>query len=276
MLFKFDRAVCDEPSCLLCQMAYRRPPQWWRFTGLLKEAIKHVDAVISPSRFGRDIHHQRGLDAPIVHLPSFVPSSGNEPSASQSRVAKVPEQPYFLFVGRLEELKGLHTLIPVFRRYRKARLVIVGTGSYEPELRDLAQDDPVLHFLGRLSSQQLEDLYRHAVALILPSICYEMFSLVILEAFAQRTPVIVRNRGGMREVVEESGGGLTFDTEPELVAAMDRFLQDPSYRDQLGQRGHQAYLQKWTVEAHLERYFDLIRDIAATRAKTTSGDLPGD
>jgi glycosyltransferase involved in cell wall biosynthesis len=44
----------------------------------------------------------------------------------------LPDGPFFLFVGRLEKLKGLQTLIPVFRRYLKAQLLIAGTGSYEP------------------------------------------------------------------------------------------------------------------------------------------------
>jgi glycosyltransferase involved in cell wall biosynthesis len=99
----------------------------------------------------------------------------------------------------------------------------------------------------------------------MPSVCYEVFPLVVLEAFSQQTPVIVRNLGGMAEVVEESGGGLTWESDEELVLAMARLQDDIEYRDTLGRLGCQAWEKKWTAEAHLDRYFELIEQVAAGR-----------
>jgi glycosyltransferase involved in cell wall biosynthesis len=105
------------------------------------------------------------------------------------------------------------------------------------------------------------------VALIVPSICYEIFSLVIIEAFRQQTPVILRNLGGMPELIEESGGGLVYHSEEELFVALDKLLDDPSYRNELGRRGYEAYQQNWTAEVHLKRYFNLIHEIATARGQ---------
>jgi glycosyltransferase involved in cell wall biosynthesis len=273
VLFRFNRATCTRPHCLLCSLTYKRPPQWWRYSALLKAAARHVDAFIAPSHFSKDKHHQMGLKVPIVHLPNFVLDAASSP-ASESATGETPEEPYFLFVGRLEKLKGLQTLLPVFRRYRKAQLLIVGTGSYEPRLRKLADDSANIWFLGHLSARQLQALYRQAVAVIVPSICFEVFPLVIIEAFRQQTPAIVRNLGGMPEIIEESRGGFVYDTEEELVAAMDQLLANPSFRDELGQRGYQTYRWNWTAEAHLKRYFALIREIATARAADQSAELP--
>jgi glycosyltransferase involved in cell wall biosynthesis len=74
-LFRFNRAPCTQQRCLLCSLIYKRPPQWWRYSGLLRSAVKHVDAFLAFSRFGRDRHKELGLDVPIVHLPGFVPAS---------------------------------------------------------------------------------------------------------------------------------------------------------------------------------------------------------
>jgi glycosyltransferase involved in cell wall biosynthesis len=263
ILFKFNRAVCTRPRCLLCSLVHKRPPQWWRYSGLLEAMVKHVDAFIAPSRFCKDKHQQMGLDVPIVHLPNYVPSMQVASLVSEGAVGREPEQPYFLFVGRLERLKGLQTLIPVFRRYRKARLLIAGTGSDEPWLRRLAADSPNIQFLGYLSQQQLQVLYQGAVAVLVPSSAYEIFGLAGVEAFREQTPVIARNLGGMSEIVKESGGGFTYDTEGELVAAMDRLLADPALRDELGRRGYQAYRRNWTADVHLARYLGVIRGIAA-------------
>jgi glycosyltransferase involved in cell wall biosynthesis len=129
----------------------------------------------------------------------------------------------------------------------------------------LAGDSDNIRFLGHLSEQQLHTFYRQAKALLVPSLCLEIFALVILEAFREKTPAIVKNLGGMPEIIKESGGGCIYDTNDELVAAMDQLIADPSYRNDLGRRGYQTYKQKWTEEAHLKRYFDLINDIKLNR-----------
>ena len=267
VLFRFNRAPCTRPHCFACSFTYKRPPQLWRYLGLLKEAVKHVDVFIAPSRFVKDIHHKRGLKIPIVYLPHFVHSAEVGLSTSKQAFAETSEKPYFLFVGRLEKLKGLQTLIPIFRHYRKAQLLITGTGNYEPELRRLANGSDNIRFLGFLSQQQLQVLYRQALAVIVPSLCFESFPLVIIESFREKTPVVVRNLGGMPEIIEESGGGFVYDTEEELVATMNRLLAEPSLRWNLGLHGYEACQQNWTPDAHLNRYFRLIREIASTRSQ---------
>ena len=69
----------------------------------------------------------------------------------------------------------------------------------------------------------------------------------------------------MQEMIEESGGGLLFKTEQELEDAVSRLTEDPSYRDDLGEQGHQAYLRNWAQDVHLKRYFDLIEHLSTVR-----------
>jgi glycosyltransferase involved in cell wall biosynthesis len=238
---------------------------------MLGQSVKNVDTFIAPSSVIKDIHHRMGLDIPISIIPNFVPEVGLAPAAPTRLTYGAHEGQYFLFVGRLEKLKGLQTLIPIFRRYKKAKLLIAGTGGYEAELRRLANGDDNVHFLGFIPQQKLQFLYRNAAAVIVPSICFEVFPLVVLEAFRQQTAVIVRNIGGMPEIIEESGGGFVYDTEEELLAAMERLLAEPSYRDELGRHGHETYRRNWTPEAHLKPYFDLIRGVVAKREEFKKG-----
>ena len=264
VLYRFNREACVRPHCLACSLAYRRPPQWWRYVGLLDRAIKHVDTFIAPSQFASDRHREMGFDAPIVHLPYFLPTAEEaQPMSLDGMEAR--GLPYFLFVGRLEKLKGLQTLIPVFRRHRTAQLWIAGSGSYEQHLRKLATGHGNIQFLGHFSPQQLQALYQQAVAVIVPSLCLEVSPLVILEAFREKTPVIVRGVGGMPEMVGKSGGGFVYQTEEQLVAAMDRLLSDASLQREFGLRGYEAYRQNWTPEAHLTKYLALVGELAAGR-----------
>ena len=270
VLFRFNRVACIRPHCFLCTLSYKRPPQWWRYTGLLETATKHVDAFIAPSRFSKEKHREMGLAMPVVHLPHFFSSAEDDSAPRTQGAAAEAAKPYFLFVGRLEKLKGLQTLIPVFKSYAKAQLLVAGTGTYESNLRRLAAGSPNIRFLGHLPESKLPALYRQAVAVIVPSICFETFGQVIIESFSQKTPAVARNLGAMPEIIEESGGGLVYDTEAELIAAMDRLLTDSSYRRTLGINGHEAYLRNWTPEVHMQRYFALIHEIRQRRLTATS------
>jgi glycosyltransferase involved in cell wall biosynthesis len=206
-----------------------------------------------------------GLKIPIVELPHFTSRWASHEHTEQPMTG---ESSYFLFVGRLEKIKGLHTVLPVFRHYQKAELWIAGTGEYEPVLRRMAEGAPNIRFLGDRSGEELRSLYRGAVATIVPSMWYEVFGVVILEAFSQSTPVIVRNRGAMPDLIEESCGGFVFDTENELLFAMDRLLEDPNLRNEIGLRGYDAFHRKWSAEVHIERYLAIVaQGLTARRDK---------
>jgi glycosyltransferase involved in cell wall biosynthesis len=263
MLFKYDRGPCMRKHCVPCTLAHCRPPQLWRYSGLMRKATRHVDVFLTASRFARDKHYEMGFGSPIVVLPYFT---ARGQAAAPDPGKRPPKSPYFLFVGRLVRLKGLQTLIPVFRRHQRARLLVAGTGPYEATLRELAAGAPNIVFLGHQSGGQLRQLYADAVALIVPSLWYEVFGIVIIEAFAQHTPAIVRNIGGMPQIIEESGGGLVYDTEAELATAMDMLLNEPGLRNTLGGRGNEAARQCWSAESHITRYLGLIEEAAARRA----------
>jgi len=230
---------------------------------MMQEATKHVDLFIAPSEFSMKKHREMGLTRPIVELPYFT-SRWSEDQSAESVVPS--ERPYFLFVGRLEKLKGLQNLIPIFRRLQNLGLQIAGTGEYEAALRSMASDSPNIRFLGLQSGEHLRLLYKHAIATIVPSVWYEVFGIVILESFTQKTPVIVSNMGGMPKVVQESGGGFVFDTETDLIEAMDRLIKDPGLRNQMGADGYRALHERWCADDHIPRYLRLIEQTASHRA----------
>ena len=262
-LWKANRELCETPACVRCSLAYHRPPQLWRYTNLLARELPRVDLFLSPSRSTIEQHRRRGFTYPMRHLPHFLPLAETveacEPAVSPSG------RPYFLFVGRLVKIKGVQDLLAAFRRYADADLLIAGDGIYEAELRRLAEGLPHVHFLGRQHPAELRRLYRGAIALLVPGLVYETFGFITLEALGQSTPVIARNLGAVAEVVRDTGGGLTFTTEDELLAAMTRLQSDRATRDELGSRGHAAYRQRYSEDSHLAAYHAAIDEAAARR-----------
>ena len=272
VLWKNNERLCEKPDCFRCTLKFGRPPQWWRYTRLLEKSAGAVDAFLSPSRFTRQMLHERGFARPIEQVPYFVPLDElASPSAGPSPHAR----PYFLFVGRLEKIKGVQTLLPVFRNYAHADLLVAGTGTYEVELRRLAEGMSNVVFLGALGQARLQEFYRHAIVVLVPSICYEVFGIIILEAYRQRTPVIVRALGGLEEVVQDSQGGFTYRTQEELLAAMERLRTDLQLRREMGEQGHQTYLERWTQEAHLGMYFQVLEQTARRKFGHLPWELPG-
>jgi glycosyltransferase involved in cell wall biosynthesis len=261
MLWKYNRNVCNKRNCITCQIVGKRPLQLWRYSNLRERQLMHIDAFLSPSLFSEKKHHEYGLNAEIHHFPYFLPTSSNREDPIHNSAFK-HHRPFFLFVGRLEKIKGVQNLIRAFKKYSKCDLLIAGDGEYESTLKDLAKNVTNIKFLGRLSYQQLRSLYQNAHASIVPSIWYEVFGIIIIESFANRTPIIVNNIGALPEIAEQSKGGLIYYSDDKLIEQMEKILQNPSLRDELGYKGYQAYKKYWTEEFHINQYYRLIKEVA--------------
>ena len=257
ILWKYNREVCQQKDCLKCQIAGKRPPQMWRYTGLLEKSLRHIDCFISPSKFTLNKHLESGLDIPITVIPHFIQMPEENFTLSESDTMR----PFFLFVGRLEKIKGLQNVIPIFKERPDFDLLIAGDGDYKKPLIDLAGDKTNIKFIGRLDQNRLQNLYQNARAVIVPSICYETFGIIVIEAFSMRTPVIVNNLGALPETVEDSGGGFIYNNPTELMDAIVELVQNSTLRDELGNKGYAAFLKYWNEDAHLTQYFDLIEKI---------------
>ncbi len=266
VLWRFDEEPCTRRTCMSCTLAAHRPPQLWRYTGAIESACTNVDAFLAPSEFARGSHLSNGFPAPVRVLPHFLaePEVSERSLSAAERTALMNEpvhpRPFFLFVGRLEKIKGVQILIEQFRNFNDADLLIVGNGNYEDTLRAAAQGLNHIHFLGRMSSERLLEFYRQSVAALVPSLCFETFGLVPLEAFSVGTPVIVNNLGALPEVVRD-GGGIAYSSVDELMSAMRKLLAEPALRDELGQAGLANFKQNYSEARHMESYLNLIAEL---------------
>jgi glycosyltransferase involved in cell wall biosynthesis len=268
VLFRYGREACTERTCLRCTLHSRRPPQLWRYTGHIQRCVESVDRFLMPSEFARDQHRAAGIDRPMTVLPHFVPDVGVPAPDVGGRTA---EAPYFLYVGRLEKLKGVQDLLPLFRRQPDARLRIVGSGDYRATLERKAAGMENVEFLGQVHPDELARIYRDALAVLVPSLCYEVFNLIPVEAFSHGTPAIVRDLGATPELVTRSRAGFAFRTMDACGDAMNRLASDPALRQTLGERGRDAYEQYWTEETHLQAYLEIVDGMLAERHARRSG-----
>lgn len=153
-------------------------------------------------------------------------------------------QPYFFYVGTLKERKNVVSIIRAFSQYKKERqdnftLVIVGKknpeNSYIRKLLDLAKQSEVegsVFFTGHISDAQLSFVYRHATALVFPSLI-EGFGFPVLEAMSCGVPVITSNRGSLAEVSGDAAVLVDPLNIAEITAAMKRIADDKNFKAKL-------------------------------------------
>jgi len=261
VLWRYRRERCDRRECLRCVASYRRPPQLWRYTGAINRALRSIDLVLALSEFSRSKHREFGLEREMLVLPNFIPD------ALPGRDATEPPQqrPYFLFAGRLERIKGLDDVVPVWRRVLDADLLIAGQGEHGDHLKRLAAGLPSVRFLGQLTREELFRYYRHAVAVLVPSEGYEASSLVLLEALSAGTPVLARAVGPLRELVAASEAGELFSAAEELPALVDRLSRDPAHRARLSDNARKAIRERWAESVVVPRFLALVAEQAARK-----------
>lgn len=120
----------------------------------------------------------------------------------------LPSQPKtkFLFVGQIEQHKGIILLINAFKKVLDnrpgAELTIIGDGQLLLEAKKLAAQTPAIKFLGRLESAAVYRLMAASDYLIVPSLCYENSPTTIYEAHALNLPVIAAQIGGIPEITK--------------------------------------------------------------------------
>ena len=271
VLWKMDREPCERPQCVRCTINAHRPPQLWRRTGRIERAVGELDAIVAPSASAIEEHRRRGVDARFERLGHLL----GEEWEGAAPAPLAASRPYLVAAGRLVREKGYEALVELMRGLPEIDLRIAGAGPLERRLHELAAPLPNVELVGRLDPGRLAELFAGALALVAPSLFYETFGYVLLEAAAVGTPAIVRRRGALPEVVERIGAGLVFDTDDELAAAVRRLAGDPALRRDLGVRARAGALREGGEERHVERYLGLVRECAQHRGLAWAPAAPG-
>ncbi len=261
LLFRYNREICTDRTCFRCTLQSGTPPQLWRLARLRDRFLPSIDAFVFPSHLTESVHRRHGIDRPGLVINHFLP---DEYIADAESRGDRPDdvEPYYLYVGRLEPVKGVEALVRYFAEHPcPAPLYLAGDGSLEGPLKEKYGQNPSFRFLGRLGQEEVGMLYRDALALILPSAGYEVLGLVVLEAFAHSTPAIVAGIAGATELIAASGAGYSYNSEAELGEALTQLATDPDLRSELGRKGHDYLSGAHGEGSYMHRYEQLVEDL---------------
>ncbi|MGA9392495.1 MAG: glycosyltransferase [Candidatus Sulfotelmatobacter sp.] len=224
-----------------------------------------IDSYIAISSFLRDKFVKAGFSAEKISVkPNFVdPDPG----------ARSHPGDYALFLGRLSPEKGLLTLLEAWERLPFAvPLVIAGDGPMLPRLEAEVASKRLrcIHFAGQLRREDAYEAIKKAAFLVIPSIWYEPFGLVIAEAFACGTPVLAAFVGAIPEMVDDQVTGLHFRAgdADALAKKVAWAWEHPPDLAAMGKAARRVYEGRYTAKVN----YNLLMNIyaSAINARTAS------
>jgi glycosyltransferase involved in cell wall biosynthesis len=196
-----------------------------------------ITRYIALNEFCRQKFIQGGLPAErILIKPNFV-DFATQPEACRNG---------FLFVGRLSVEKGIETLALAMKQLSHVELRVAGTGPESLLFDHIAG----LQMLGALSADVVRAQMNQSIALVLPSIWYENFPRVLVEAFASGLPVIASRIGALAELIEDGVTGLLFEPSNanDLAAKLTWAQQNPEKMREMGHNARRIYEEKYTAK----------------------------
>lgn len=167
-----------------------------------------IDLVITPSNFYRKKLVEWGFPAhKVIHVPNFLDESLFSPSYEHDG--------YFIYLGRLSEEKGILTLLNAMKSVPNGKLVIIGTGPLEDEIRNEISSSHLsnVELVGFQAGESLKQYIANAMFSVMPSEWYENGPISLLENFACGKPVIGADIGGIPEYISHGRDGLIFKSK---------------------------------------------------------------
>lgn len=237
-----------------------------RARGTWKE---RVNLYIALTEFARHKFIEAGLPADkIVVKPNFLLSK-NEEISSVPKLQETKEN-YALFVGRLSPEKGIDTMLAAWRLKASnglgqkgqnflGSLKIVGDGPLADQVAMAAQEIPGVEWLGRQPQEQVQKLMQNAKMLVFPSVWYEGFPMVIVEALALGLPVVASNLGSLSSLVDSGRTGLHFrpGDADDLAAKVEWAIAHPQELGQMGREARAEFEAHYTAEANYRQLMEI-------------------
>jgi len=225
---------------------------------------RQVNRYIALTRFAREIFIAGGLPAQSVAIKPNVIHPDPGAGSGDGRFA--------LFIGRLAREKGIDTLVKAWAQVgHRMPLTIVGDGPLAAEVRRAVAGNPAVTWVGQQPPAVVEELLGRATCLIVPSIWYETFGLVVAEAFARGTPVVASRLGALSELVEDGRTGFHFTPgdADDLARRATRFTEYPEAAAAMRVHARAAYERRYAVESNYETLCRIYADAIASNVCVT-------
>jgi glycosyltransferase involved in cell wall biosynthesis len=197
---------------------------------------------------------------------AVVPNPTSVTDAATDR----PVGEFVAFAGRVSPEKGVDIFLAAAAQMPDVPFKVAGDGPVLSEMKARAPRN--VEFLGQLGFDQLLTFYRTSRVLVVPSVCFELFGLVAVDAMALGVPVIASRIGGLPHVVEDGVTGSLFEpgNREDLVQQVRRLWDDPELCNRMGRAGQQKIAREFTED----RYFHNLMAVYQTAIQRSRNRAP--
>ena len=245
------------------------------FTSIQRNVLKNCDICTVNSEATKNELLKRfpEFKDKVDVIPMGVDTKTFSKKNTKSKFNEYKNKKIILFVGRLNEQKGIDYLIKAMEivnaKISNSRLLIIGEGRYKKELQGIADDLHAdnIEFLGGMNQKDLADYYNLADVFVLPSVTSRIGTegqgLVLLEAMACGTPVIGTETGGIKFMIRDNDNGLLVKerNEDELGTAILKMLSDGKLRKKLSKNGIIFVKKNYSWEIVAEKFDEVYRKL---------------
>jgi glycosyltransferase involved in cell wall biosynthesis len=228
---------------------------WWaRKRGYYLDCVS-VFACLT--QFQKDLLMQSGIPVDKIQVvPNMI--------GTNLKAAPLGQGTYVGFCGRLSPEKGIDILVEVARS--NAEIQFVAAGSYEamPNLASRVPENFTL--LGHCGPAEMAQFYEGARVIVLPSVCFEGFPMVILEAMLMDKVVVCSDIGGLSDIVEDGTTGLLArpSDAQDLGEKIVTLWNAPELCKIMGIAGRQKALREYSREGYYQRLLNVYQKAIAT------------
>ena len=220
-----------------------------------------VDAYICCSDFTRQKMIAGGLPVDRLHVkPNFVFDDPGPGSGAGG---------YVLYLGRLSREKGVSVLAEAWRQLQDVPLEVIGRGPEQDTIDRLIDEGHPVRRHHWVEDDRLRELMAGAAVLVLPSVNYEGFPRVIVEAYSHGLPVIATGIGAMAEVVEDrcTGRHFRYADPTDLARVVRETLGNPRPLQQMREAARRAFVERYTDETNYRQLMSIYQAAAERRAR---------
>jgi glycosyltransferase involved in cell wall biosynthesis len=244
------------------------------FFPITRYIYTHSDAIVVYGSHTKEYLISEGVSPAKIFIATHVVKNeiynrvvpDEEKNVLRYRLNIEPNQKVVLYLGRLEEIKGLPYLFRAFQQatLNDAALIIGGDGSLRPSLELLARELNIIdriRFAGYVSPEESPAYYSLASVFVLPSVTVpsgkELWGLVVNEAFNQGVPVIASDAVGAAAggLVQDGVNGFIFQEKDvqALSLALKRLLTENELQMKLSQNARLT-IASWDYERNVAGY----------------------
>lgn len=242
-----------------------------RYPYLTAEALRKAARIVPNSFWTRDWMKKvigNGFEKQIRVIPGGVNISQFPESMDTGDIDKkynLAGVKLVMFSGKLTKYKGVRYLIQAAKNI-DGIVGIVGDGPQRSALEELTKNLNLknVRFFGYIDNHELIKFYYRADICVVPSIWDEPLGLVVLEAMATKTPVVVTRKGGIPLMVKDGFNGVFVRPRnaKEIAEKVNKLLTDERFAQKMGERARQTVIERftWDIIAHrYERMYEKFR-----------------